>query len=86
MPSSLEKLASYLSNNDKIITRKFCQNDSELNLLTRKGVFPYDYISSWEKLEKESLSPKEAFYSKLNDSNISNEDYQHACNVWKTFN
>ena len=66
MPSNLEKLASYLNNNDKNITRKFCQNDSEFNFLKRKGVFPYDYISSWEKLEEESLPPKEAFYSKLN--------------------
>ena len=57
-----------------------------MNLLTRKGVFPYDYISSWEKLEEEILSPKEAFYSKLNDSNISDEEYQHACNIWETFN
>ena len=32
MPSSLEKLASYLNNNDKNITRMFCQNDSEFNI------------------------------------------------------
>ena len=86
MPSSLKKLASYLGNNDKSIMRKFCQNDREFSLLTRKGVFPYDYISSWKKLEEENLPPKEAFYSKLNDSNISDEDYQHPCNVRETFN
>ncbi|XP_033228826.1 uncharacterized protein LOC117180437 [Belonocnema kinseyi] len=86
MPCSLKKLASYLNHSAKTITRKFCKNDSEYNLLTRKGVFPYKYIDSWKKLEEGSLPPKEAVYSKLNDLHISDEDYQPDCKVWETFN
>ena len=37
-----------------------------------------------ERLEKE-LPPKEEFYSKLRFSGITDEDYQHAQNVYKTF-
>ncbi|XP_073254267.1 uncharacterized protein [Porites lutea] len=56
-----------------------------VNLLTRKGVYPYDYVSSLEKLSETQLPPKEEFYSKLNDEDISDDDYQHAINVWNTF-
>ena len=38
-----------------------------VNLLTRKGVYPYDYVSSLEKLSETQLPPKEEFYSHLND-------------------
>ena len=41
-------------------------------------------MSSWDKF-KESLPPLEAFYSKLNMSKISEDDYQHAQRVWKEF-
>ena len=62
------------------------ENYSQLQyeLLTRKGVYPYEYMSSWDKF-KESLPPIEAFYSKLNMSKISEDDYQHVQQVWKEF-
>ena len=41
-----------------------------VDLLTRKGVYPYDYVSSIEKLSETQLPPKEEFYSKLNDECI----------------
>ncbi|CAH3043540.1 unnamed protein product, partial [Porites lobata] len=56
-----------------------------VGLLTRKGVYPYDYVSSFEKLSETQLPPKEEFYSKLNDEDITDDDYQYAKNVWNTF-
>ena len=53
--------------------------------MTRKGVYPYDYVTSIEKLQETKLPPKEAFYSILCNEEISDEDYQHALNVWNTF-
>ena len=38
------------------------------------------------KIDERSLSPKEAFYSKLTVVGITDEDYQHAQTVWKEFN
>ena len=38
-----------------------------------------------KKLKKTQLPPKEAFYSRLNNEDISDENYAHAQKVWKTF-
>ena len=58
--------------------------DKELELMSKKGVYPYDYMDSFNKF-KEQLPSKEEFYSILNDKHIEDEDYQHAKNVWETF-
>ena len=65
------------------ILKKIYKESQEL--LTRKGVFPYDLFDNIEKFNEEKLPEKEEFYSKLNDENIS-EDYEHAKNVWEKFN
>ena len=52
----------------------------------REGVYPYDYVDCMKKLDERSPSQKEAFYSKLTDEGITDEDYQHAQTVWKEFN
>ena len=56
----------------------------KLNLMARKGVYPYDYMDSFDKFNSQ-LPSKEDFYSILNDKHISKEDYQHVQNVWNTF-
>ena len=55
-------------------------------LLSRKGVYPYDYMSSFSQFGVENLPSKGEFYNRLNDEEVSDEDYVHAQNVWKTFN
>ena len=44
-----------------------------------------DYVDSVDKLAETALPPKEAFYSRLNDEETTNEDYEHAKTVWKEF-
>ena len=61
------------------------EDGSDLQLLTRKGVFPYDWFDGFDRLGETNLPPKDEFYSKLYDAEISDEDYQHAQNVWKAF-
>ena len=56
----------------------------KFQLLRKKGVYPYEW-TNFERLSNSELPPKEAFYSKLNDCDISDEDYVHAQNVWSTF-
>ena len=67
--------------------KKQCPNTSDemLQLLMRKGVYPYEYMDTMAKFD-EPLPPKEAFYSKLHDRHISDGDYAHARKVWDSFN
>ena len=55
-------------------------------LLTRKGVYPYDYINSINKFNETKLPPINEFYSKLNNTNILEDDYNYAQTVFNTFN
>ena len=65
---------------------QFCNgNLNKFVLLLRKGVYPYEYMDSWEKFDETALPPKEAFYSNLNLEDISDEDYAHAQKVWDVF-
>ena len=51
----------------------------------KKGIYPYEYMSEWEKFKETKLPPKEAFYSKLNMAGVKDEDYEHARKVWREF-
>ena len=84
LQASLADLVKNLKSSDfKNLNRVIKHNSS---LLTRKGVYPYDYVTSTNKLKETKLPSKDEFYSKLYDKEISDEDYQHAINVWNTFN
>ena len=64
----------------------FCNNDlNKFILLLRKGVYPYEYMDSWEKFNETSLPIKEDFYSHLNMEDIEDIDYRHANNVFNNF-
>ena len=80
MGTSLDKLSSIMDRNDfEILKKEFSHlNDDTFNLLTKKGVFPYDYISCLEKLNDTELPTKKYFYNKLNDEHISDKQYAHA--------
>ena len=55
-------------------------------LLLRKGVYPYEYMNSWERFNEKLSSGKEAFYSSLNMEDITDVDYRHSNRVFKNFN
>nr|XP_024218076.1 uncharacterized protein LOC106687159 [Halyomorpha halys] len=84
MPRNLDYLVKSLSMDKFKETRKY-YNDEELTLVTRKGVFPYDYIDDVEKLNETELPPIEAFYNKSCNADISVEVYTHAKNIWEHF-
>ena len=54
-------------------------------MLLRKGVFPYEYMNSWEKFDETALAPKKDFHSNLNLEDIRDKDYANAQKVWDVF-
>lgn len=83
--SSLDSLASNLNNDKFNELRSQYPDERDFNLLKRKGVFPYEYLTCFESLKSTSLPQIEDFYSSLTDSTISFDDYTHAQRVWSHF-
>ena len=67
MSSSLDALIKNLNPEQYKNLKKFYSVPRKFDLLKRKGVYPYDYVDSMDKLTETALPPKEAFYSRLND-------------------
>jgi len=87
LPASLDTLVTNLKRDG---TGKFVHTEhhfgSKLDLVTRKGVFPYEYMTGPDRLKETSLPPIQSFDSKLTESSITAEDYTHAQRVWNEFN
>ena len=55
-------------------------------LLTKKGIYPYDYFDNTKKYNEQKLPNKEEFFNNINIKNISDKDYTHAQTVFEKFN
>jgi len=80
--TSLDKLVASNQPEAFHVTTQYEPNKEKRDLLFRKGIYPYEYMDSWDKFEETCLPPKEVFYSKLSDEQISDADYTHAQKVW----
>ena len=57
-----------------------------LHYCLQKGVYPYEYMDSWEKFNESKKMPiKEDFDSHLNMKDIEDIDYRHGNNVFNNF-
>ena len=78
----LDYLTVTIDDDDRIsLKQEFGEDNYEL--LTKKGIYPHDHFDEKKYCETE-LPKKENFFNKLNNKNISNEDYKDALNVFKT--
>ena len=84
MSSSLDSLVNNLAKGGHEFWGFEKYNLEQRKLLIRKGVYPYEYMDSWDKFGY-TLPDIDKFYSKLNMSGISEEDYQHTMKVWNEF-
>ena len=67
-------------------TNKFCNGDlNKFVLLSRKGVYAYEDMDSWEKFDETTIANKEVFDSEQNLENITDKDYAHLQKVWEVF-
>ena len=91
MSSSLDSLVNNLVRGSNKFFGFEDYKESQYKLLIRKGIYPYEYMDDWNMniwmigFKETALPPKEAFYSKLNMSGVSDQDYKHARRVWSKF-
>ena len=85
MSSSLDSLANNLTRGGGDFLGFENYSDHQCQLLIRKGIYPYEYMDSWDRFEKTTLPTVSSFYSKLNMSGVSDQDYEHACKVCRDF-
>ena len=85
MNQSLANLAKNLPEDAYKYTNEVFKGE-KLQLMKQKGVYPYDYMSNFDKFSDTQLPTKDEFYSQMNNTNITDEEYSHAQNVWNTFN
>ena len=86
MDSSLEELVEVLPEHKFKHFDNHFKTDIEKKLLRQKGVYPYDYMNSYDRFIETSFPNKKDCYSQLNKEDISHDDYDHALNVWKQLN
>jgi hypothetical protein len=85
LSASLDKLGGGLAIGDLKETKKNFPNPNEFNLMNKKGIFPYNFIDTIEKMDHTSLPSKAQFYDQLKDEHISDESYERAKEVWRVF-
>jgi len=82
MMSSLDVLVKGSTPEDMKVTEKACEDSEKRKLLLKKGIYPYEYMDSFERFHETGLSAKEEFFSKLARKGIIDEEYVHAKKVW----
>ena len=85
MSSSLDSLVNNLAKGDHKFWGFEEYSDKQRELLIRKGIYPYEYMNSWDKFDETRLPSKDAFYSNLYMSGVGDKEYEHARNVWREF-
>ena len=87
LPTSLDDLVETLK---KAGTDKFTHFNnrftSNRDLLLQKGVYPYDYMNSFERFKETSLPSIDAFYNNSEKKVLPLESYKHAQEVWDKLN
>ena len=84
MASPLANLAKNLPDEKYIYTSEAFEGE-RLALMKAKGVYPYDYMDSFQKFSETQLPKRDDFYSLLTNEEISESEYAQAQKVWETF-
>ena len=97
LPASLDELVEDLKRDNRVKFQYLLQWSELIGLdadekkiktecASRKGIFPYEFITDYQKLiDAKCIPPIEDFYSSLNNSEISREDHRFASRMFKLF-
>jgi hypothetical protein len=86
MASSLDTLVKNIYEDGdrykKFNNMKRYYSGEKLDLLCRKGYYPYEWVDNDEKLNHVGLPGRDNFHSTLTKESISEDNYNHALNVY----
>ena len=85
MSSSLDSLVNNLARGGNEFFGLEEYSENQYKLLIRKEIYPYEYMTDWDKFKETKLPPRKAFYSKLNMAGVREEDNEHTNRTWKEF-
>ena len=80
LTSSLDGLVRNLDAEQLVYASKVVPR---VSMAASKGVFPYSYLDSCERLTERQLPAREQFFDDLSQSECSVEDYERACEAWR---
>ena len=83
-PKGLVVLMKTLADDEFRYLRESCTSDHS-GLIRRKGVYPYDYMGSFDRFNETKLPLQDAFFSKLSGNPCLDTEYTHATRVWTAF-
>ena len=77
-------MASSLDSLSKNLTEfPICRFNGLQDRHLKKGIYPYDYMDSFNKFDETENPSKEAYYLILNNQEITDEDFEHSIKIWK---
>ena len=85
LKSSLDKFVKNLGGDDYFRYLNEVFSGGNLELVKKKGIYPYEYFNSFKKFKETNLLDIDKFFSLLKYFGINEKEYQRACNVWKVF-
>lgn len=59
--------------------------EDSFEMLTRKLVYPYEYMDGWNRMNQTYLPSKEEYFSSLSGKHITDAEFNFAQKVWSTF-
>ena len=83
-PKGLDVLVKTLVDDEYRYLRESCTSN-HFSLIQRKGVYPCDYMDSFDRFDETELPSQDAFFSKLFGSPCLDSEYTHATRVWTAF-
>ena len=66
------------------IDTEYDGDEEKFSLLTRKGIYPYDYIDDADKFDEE-LPPQSEFFNHMTGEELTDDDYELVLQIWEQF-
>ena len=79
-PKGLDVLAKTLADDEFRYLKESCTSN-HFGLIRRKGVYPYDYMDSFDRFDETKLPSHDAFFSKLSGGPCSDSHIQLECGL-----